>query len=311
VLAIVAIILLVVGYSLLNGKNLFGKHKYYYIRYDDAGGIALAGQVMYKGMNVGRVTSISLANDNSGKIVVAIAVIPDLKIPLGTKAAVVNPDIISEKAIQLNFSDSLIYHQKNDTIAAGAGRNGLQGVQSQAEALIASLDSALLSITSVFNSETKKNLRLSIESIAGTLSNLNQSTSKVDAMLHHNVNRLDRIFANTESITSNLSTNQEQVNTILSNLAAVTDSAQRNKIDQTIAQAQKSLEDVSVVMNKISQGEGTLGLLLNDEKLYRNLETSSKSLDDLIVDLKSHPGRYLQFSVFGKKDKPPKDSTGK
>lgn len=152
---------------------------------------------------------------------------------------------------------------------------------------------------------------MSIESIAGTLSNLNQSTSKVDAMLHHNVNRLDLIFANIESITSNLSTNQEQVNTILSNLAAVTDSAQRNKIDQTIAQAQKSLEDVSVVMNKISHGEGTLGLLLNDEKLYRNLETSSKSLDDLIVDLKSHPGRYLQFSVFGKKDKPPKDSTGK
>jgi phospholipid/cholesterol/gamma-HCH transport system substrate-binding protein len=311
VLATVAIVLLVVGYNLLRGKNFFSKEINYYVRYDDAGGIAPAGQVMYKGMNVGQVSGITLANDNSGKIVVAIAVNRDLKIPLGTTATVVNPDIISAKAIQLNFTDSLVYYQKNDTITAGIGRNGFHGVQSQAEALIASLDSALQSVTSVFNSETKKNLRKSIESIAGTLSNVNQSTSKVDAMLHNNVNRLDRIFANVESITSNLNSNQEQVNVILHNLEVVTDSSQRNKINETIDQAQQSLKEVSEVMNKISEGEGSMGLLLNDEKLYRNLETSSKSLDALLVDLKAHPGRYLQFSVFGKKDKSLKDSIGK
>jgi phospholipid/cholesterol/gamma-HCH transport system substrate-binding protein len=307
VMATIAIVLLVLGYNLMRGKSVFSRDNIYYIRYENAGGIAPAGHVRYKGMNVGHVLDIKLANDGSGKIVVSLAVMPDLKIPKGTTATVISPDFISAKAIQLDFSNGSEFYKSGDTLAPHIAVNGFQAVQSQAEALIASLDSAINSINSVFNSETKHNLQKSISSIESTLSNLDKSTSKVDNMLNNNVGRLDKIFANVESITTNLNKNQEQINAILGNLAAISDTVKRSEIGVTIREAKESLELVSEVMKKINSGQGSIGLLVNDDKLYKNLDNSSKSLDALLVDMKANPGRYVQFSVFGKKDKPAKD----
>lgn len=311
VLATIAIVLLVLGYNLMRGKNVFSRDNIFYIRYDDAGGIAPAGSVKYKGMKVGHVLDIKLATDGSGKIVVAVAVTPDLKIPKGSTATVVSPDFISAKAIQLDFASSNEFYKNRDTIVSKIARNGMQEVQSQAEALIASLDSAINSISSVFNSETKLNLQKSVKSIESTLNTLDKATSKVDVMLNDNVSRLDRIFSNIESITSNLNKNQDEINAMLSNLSAITDTVKRSEIGATVREAKEALEQVSEVMTKINTGEGSLGLLVNDDKLYKNLETSSKSLDALLTDFKANPNRYVQVSVFGKKDKSAKETENK
>jgi len=302
-LVTVALVLLVLGYNLMRGKNIFSRERIYYVRYDNAGGIAPAGHVRYKGMNVGHVFDIELAKDGTGKIVVSIAVMPDIRIPKGSVATIISPDFISAKAVQIEFSKSNEYLESGDTLAPGYVANGLQEVQSQAEALIASMDSAISSISSIFNSETKQNLQNSVKSIESTLRTLDKSTSKVDIMLSENVGRLQNIFQNIESITSNLSQNQDKINTILENLSAVSDSVRRSNIAATIRQANDALLQASEVMNKINSGQGSLGLLVNDDKLYKNLEASSKSLDALAVDLKANPGRYVSFSVFGKKDK--------
>ena len=302
-LAVISIVLLVLGYMLMRGKNVFSREQVYYVRYGNAGGLAPAGQVRYKGMRVGHVRDISLAKDNSGKIVVALAVTPELKIPRGSMATVISPDFISAKAVEIKFSNTSDILPSGDTLVPGYVSNGLQEVQSQAQALIASMDSAINSINSIFNSETKSNLQKSIKSISNTLSTLDKSTSKVDTMLSENVGRLRKIFQNIESITTNLNQNQEEINTIITNLAGITDSVRRSGIVSTIQQAKEAISQANNVMKKINSGEGSLGLLINDNKLYNNLESSSKSLDALIVDLKSHPGRYVSFSIFGKKDK--------
>jgi phospholipid/cholesterol/gamma-HCH transport system substrate-binding protein len=303
VLATVAIVMLVLGYNLMRGKNIFSSDRTYYIRYDNAEGIAPAGRVRYKGMNVGHVQTIELASDGSEKIVVSVRVTPELKIPKGSTATVASPDLIGAKIIRLDFTNATEYYEKGDTLIPGTSSGGLRAVQSQAEALIASLDSAIVSINGIFNSETKQNLQKSIKSIESTLSNLDKSTAKVDQVLNNNVSRLDHIFANIESITSNLNKNQEQINAVLSNLSAITDSVKRSGITAAISSAKGSLAQVSEVMRKINSGQGSMALLINDDKLYKNLETSSKALDALLADLKANPGRYLQFSVFGKKDK--------
>lgn len=311
VLATIAIVLLVLGYNLMRGKNVFSRDNIFYVRYDDARGIAPAGAVRYKGMKVGHVMDIKLANDGSGMIVVSMAITPDLKIPRGSTATVISPDFISAKAIQLDFVTATDYYERGDTIVAKIARNGMQEVQSQAEALIASMDSAINSISGVFNSETKLNLQNSVKSIESTLGTLDKSASKVDQMLNDNVSRLDRIFANIESITANLNKNQDEINLILTNLAAISDSVKRSEITATVQEAKEALEQVSEVMQKINSGEGSMGLLVNDDKLYKNLESSSKSLDALLIDMKANPDRYVQVSVFGKKDKSAKNSDTK
>ena len=311
VLATIAIVLLVLGYNLLRGKNVFSRDNIFYIRYDNAAGIAPAGAVRYNGMKVGHVQDIKLANDGSGRIIVSVAVTPDLKIPVGSTATVVSPDFISPKAIQLDFTAVNKFYINGDTLIAGVARNSMKEVQSQAEALIASMDSAINSISGIFNSETKMNLQRSVKSIESTLSTLDKATSKVDVMLSDNVSRLDRIFSNVESITANLKNNQDEINTMLNNLTAISDTVRRSEVGATIRQAKEVLEQTAAVMNKINEGQGSMGLLVNDDRLYRNLETSSKSLDALLTDMKANPNRYVQVSVFGKKDKSAKETDSK
>lgn len=311
VLATIAIVLLVLGYNLLRGKNVFSRDNIFYIRYDNAAGIAPAGAVRYNGMKVGHVQDIKLANDGSGRIIVSVAVTPDLKIPVGSTATVVSPDFISPKAIQLDFTAVNKFYINGDTLIAGVARNSMKEVQSQAEALIASMDSAINSISGIFNSETKMNLQRSVKSIESTLSTLDKATSKVDIMLSDNVSRLDRIFSNVESITANLKNNQDEINTMLNNLTAISDTVRRSEVGATIRQAKEVLEQTAAVMNKINEGQGSMGLLVNDDRLYRNLETSSKSLDALLTDMKANPNRYVQVSVFGKKDKSAKETDSK
>ena len=311
VLATIAIVLLVLGYNLLRGKNVFSRDNIFYIRYDNAAGIAPAGAVRYNGMKVGHVQDIKLAKDGSGRIIVSVAVTPDLKIPVGSTATVVSPDFISPKAIQLDFTAVNKFYMNGDTLIAGVARNSMKEVQSQAEALIASMDSAINSISGIFNSETKMNLQRSVKSIESTLSTLDKATSKVDVMLSDNVSRLDRIFSNVESITANLKNNQDEINTMLNNLTAISDTVRRSEVGATIRQAKEVLEQTAAVMNKINEGQGSMGLLVNDDRLYRNLETSSKSLDALLTDMKANPNRYVQVSVFGKKDKSAKETDSK
>lgn len=311
ILATISIVLLVLGYNLLRGKNVFSRDNVFYVRYDDAGGVAPAGSVLYKGMKVGHVIDIKMATDASGKIVVALAINRDVNIPKGSTATVISPDIISPKAILLEFTASKEYYTEHDTLVAKISRKGLEEVQTKAEALIVSLDSAINSISSVFNSETRLNLQKSIKSIQTTLNTLDMATAKVDIMLNENVSRLDRIFSNIESITANLEQNQDEINTILTNLAAISDTVRQSEISATIMQAKETLEELRVVIEKINSGEGSLGLLVNDDKLYNNLEASSKSLDSLLTDFKSNPDRYVQVSVFGKKDKSSKESKNK
>ncbi len=311
ILATISIVLLVLGYNLLRGKNVFSRDNVFYVRYDDAGGVAPAGSVLYKGMKVGHVIDIKMATDASGKIVVALAINRDVNIPKGSTATVISPDIISPKAILLEFTASKEYYTEHDTLVAKISRKGLEEVQTKAEALIVSLDSAINSISSVFNSETRLNLQKSIKSIQTTLNTLDMATAKVDIMLNENVSRLDRIFSNIESITANLEQNQDEINIILTNLAAISDTVRQSEISATIMQAKETLEELRVVIEKINSGEGSLGLLVNDDRLYNNLEASSKSLDSLLTDFKSNPDRYVQVSVFGKKDKSSKESKNK
>ena len=56
-------------------------------------------------------------------------------------------------------------------------------------------------------------------------------------------------------------------------------------------------------MQKINRGEGTMGMLINNDSLYVALEKSATDLDKLLIDLKANPKRYVQISLFGGKSK--------
>ena len=93
------------------------------------------------------------------------------------------------------------------------------------------------------------------------------------------------------------------MNAIASNAETLSHDMANGNIKQTLDNANKAVADLQAAISKINNGQGSVGLLLNDDKLYKSLNDASANLNALFIDLKAHPKRYVSFSVFGKKDK--------
>ena len=313
--ATIALMLLILGYNFLLGNDVFTRQNVFYAKYAQVEGLASANPVKVKGMSVGRVVSMTYVPDRD-YVVVKLKVNADIDIPVGSTAEIVSQDLLGSKAINIDFTKNATKHKNNDTLASSiqesltsSVRAEIAPVKEKAENLLASIDSVMTAIHTVLTPETQRRLVASINSIQSTLENVDNSSENLDKLLKNNTSRMEHIFANIESITNNLKNNEQQISTMIQNVSAITDSVRRANITQTFNMAKATLEQTQGVLQKINAGEGSLGLLVNDKKLYNNLDSASKSLDALLIDMKQHPNRYIQFSVFGKKEKAPTQDT--
>jgi len=178
----------------------------------------------------------------------------------------------------------------------------VEPLQKKIENLVEKLDSVLSGVNSVLDDGFQRDFKSSVHSISVSLKNLEKITSDVDGLMGSEKNRLANIMANLESITNNFKNNNAKINNILGNLDSLSSDLSKTEIKATIDNANQAMRDVQAITNKINSGEGSIGLLIHDEKLYNNLNNASKSLDELVHDLKTNPGKYLKISIFGKKD---------
>jgi phospholipid/cholesterol/gamma-HCH transport system substrate-binding protein len=136
-------------------------------------------------------------------------------------------------------------------------------------------------------------------SIANSLQTLEGTTKKIDSLVGGQTAHINGILANTETVSANLKTSSEHLSGITANFDKVSADVANANIKQTLDNANKAMADLQATIAKINTNNGTLGLLLNDTKMYDNLKDASKSLNDLLIDFKAHPKRYVSFSVFG------------
>jgi phospholipid/cholesterol/gamma-HCH transport system substrate-binding protein len=108
---------------------------------------------------------------------------------------------------------------------------------------------------------------------------------------------------NVNSFTKNLADNNEKLSRTMTNVEKTTAQLSQADINGSVAQLKLALEKLNTVLAKADSQDGTLGKLLKDKTLYNNLNNSIHSANILIDDLRVHPKRYVQLSVFGKKDK--------
>ncbi len=306
VLATVAIVLFIIGYNFLKGTDVFSSTDTFYARYNEVDGLGLSNFVKIKGLNVGRVTNLVLEKGKNGEIVVEFTVDEDFKLPKGTVARIISSDLLGTKAINLELYDTTVFYQNGDTITSSLQESLTKSVQAEllpvkekAENLLSSIDSVLTIIKTIFNEETTNDIKKSVSSITSTLNHINNSAENVEGLLDKNTTRIDRIFANIESISLMLKENTDNITAVLSNLNDITDTLAKSNLKQVIASAQDALEATADILDGIKNGKGSMGKLMNDDKLYNNLEQSSKDLDLLLKDLKENPSAYVHFSVFG------------
>lgn len=307
ILAAFSIALLIIGYNFLKGNAIFSSETVLYARYSHVDGLGVSKPVLINGYQIGRVDALTLQPD--GTIIATLKIKGKYEIPNNSIARLESIDLLGGKAIVMALGTGNVFAKDGDTLNANVAKGILetvQPVQKKAEMIIAKMDSILTSVNSILNPNFQKNVDKSFNSIAATLASLEATSKKVDHLVGSEGSRISSILANVEAITNNLKNNNEKINGILNNISTVTDQVAAANFKQTIDNANKSMADLQSIVSKINEGKGTLGLLINDTKMYDNLNSASSNLDKLIIDLKENPKRYVHFSIFGggaKKDK--------
>src|ERR1035437_2721318 len=291
ILVVIAIAMFVFGFNFLKGRSLFSERRNFYAVYPEIAGLVEANPVQLNGFKVGRVKDIQLFGTN-GKIIVTFAISDkNLNIPKNSVAKIISVDLMGAKAIQLVPGNEKEFSQDGDTLI-GIVEASLQEsvnatvkpLKDKAEKLIASIDSIMVVVQAVLDKTTRENLNKSFESIKHALETFDRTSMRLDTLIASERNKISTIFSKVESISTNLAANNDKISNAIKNFSSISDTLAKANLSKVIANANSALSSVSSVMERINKGEGSAGLLVHDDKLYKNLSSASSSLDSLVKD---------------------------
>lgn len=308
-LTVIAIALMIIGFNFLKGKTIFHPGNFLYAKYADTKGLIVSNPVFVNGYQVGSVFEIENQKDNLASIIVSVKLNEDYKIPTNSIATIQdNPLGISSISIVLGNAKN--YLKSGDTLQTAPATsllgdfvNTLSPLGEKTKNAITSLDKVLNNINTVLDDKNKENLTLVLQNLATTTKSLNNSMANIEAMLQKQNGSVSQSFDNLNAFTKNLNNNNEKLNKIINNLESVTTSVKDADLTKTIKTIQTAVASLNVSLQKLNAGNGTASKLMNDTAFYQNLQGTLKSINTLVDDIKVHPKRYINVSVFGKKDK--------
>lgn len=296
ILAIGAILLFVFGYSFLKGTNLFQDSRVFYVKYENVEGLAKSAPVTINGFTVGKVNDIGFAN-TSGGLVVKFTVESNFVFSKSSKVRIYSDGLIGGKSLGIFLEyDPENIAKAGDTLNGSIDGGMLDAVtkalgplQDRLTTTLTSVDSLLYSVNYILDEDTRVNLKQAIKNLNGTMSSLNGASGKLNTLLANNSGKLDSTFTN--------------LNEMSLNFSKFSDSLAQIETGKLVADLQNVISRFDAIVTGLDNGEGTVGKLLKDEKLYTNLEGATRQLEILLQDVRLNPKRYVHVSVFGKKQK--------
>ena len=297
-LAVLGIIMSVFSYNYLKGINLFDKNRKFTVKYEKVDGLSVSNPVTMNGFKIGKVQKINFNSKNTRELLVDIIIDNDVIFPKTSLAELYETGLIGGKAI------AIIPDYKNDSTIAidgdylkGVIKPGLTElvnqilpqVQLQIEAVMKNAEIVLQNINTLFDDETKKELKSSIEDFSNLTSSLSETSDEISKLIANN----------SENLTNSLSDFRSASN----NIKSITDSLSSDDIKSITINLNSLVNNLNSITTSLKNSEGTAGKLINDKSIYDNLENATNQLNRLIEDIKLNPSRYINFSVFGKKNK--------
>jgi len=281
-IVILAFSIFVWGLNYLKGVNLLNPSNHFYVSYTQVDGLVKSSPVILDGYQVGLVRDIEYQYNNPGHIVVDLDLNSALVLPKGTKATIKtellgNPTIVlalgSQSAEKLESGDTLIAER-----VPGMMDQLSKGLLVDVQNLIHRTDSLMANVDKLLSNGS---LNKSLTSIEKTTKQLEQISSKLNFAMDNDV---PVILKNVEGLTAKFSDAGTKI----------------NQID--FASLNNTLNKLETLSVKLNSPDNSMGLLLNDQALYLNLNNTVNSANTLLLDLKSHPKRYVHFSIFGSKE---------
>ncbi len=286
----------IMGFSYLKATPLFDNSRTLYAVYKNIGGLQAGTQVSINGLTVGKVHSINF-KDNSGDIVVTFSVNNSFDFSKNSKAELYDTGIIGGKGIQVHpVFDGAPMVKSGDTLTSSVQpgltelvQTRLTPLQQKIEGAVSNADSLMMNVNQVLDEKAKKDLRESIAGLNDLMKNLQGSADMLNSLLKSNKGKLDGSLANFEKLTANF--------------AELSDSLNNAGLGRTLASLESTVSNLDAILAGIEKGGGTLGKLMKDDDMYKNLNSASRELNLLLQDFRLNPKRYVNVSVFGKKQK--------
>lgn len=287
--AIVGILVMYFGINFLKGMNLFSTNNTYFITFDDIQGLGASTPIYADGYKVGTVDGLEYDYKENGPIKVKVDINKDLRIPQGSKAEIVK-DLMGNLQVNLLLANNPRERVEPGGIIPGAVNGGMMDKAANlipvVEKMLPKLDSILTSVNALLADPA---LAASLHNVETITSNLTVSTRELNTLMAGLNKQVPGMIGKANGVLDN-------TNRLTANLASLDVQGTLNKVNQTLESAHQFTE-------KLNSNQGSLGLLMNDTKLYDNLTSTMGHADSLVIDLKAHPKRYVHFSVFGRKDK--------
>ncbi len=305
IIGILTIAILIWGINFLKGKNIFNTDNTYYAVFSDLKRLPKSSGVYVNGLRVGTVSKIIYRDPCLRSFLVEFTVNSDIQIPKDSYVAV-ETELLGSKFLKIVIGDASDFHAECDTVLVNEAGEGtfaaimgeIKPIKDKAESVLTHLDSVLLAVNTVLDKDGQKNLSEALKNINSMSGHLSSASLNIDNLLQSEKNRISEILANAENITKTLKNNSGKLNNIINNFSNISDTIAKANIAGTLRDANSSLNSLSNIMNKIEKGKGNVGLLLNNDSLYYNLEKTSSNLNALIEDVKANPKRYVKISVF-------------
>ena len=295
--AIVAIVLIYLLINFMKGVNVFKSSNTYYVRFDNIAGLAVSNAVYANGYPVGIVRGIQYDYGNHERVVVAIELDKEMHMPRGTKAELVTSlmgGVTMSLILGPNPTDNLA---QGDTISGGLHEGAVEKVEALMPTIMDMLPKLDSIVTNMARLSADPALAQTLRNTAEITNNLRRTSAKLDAMVGRD---LPQMMQNLNKTSSN-------VERLSNNLAAINLQETMNEVNASLAEVKQFSANINAMTNdlnsKLNSRDNTFGLLLNDRKLYDNLNHTVSSADSLLINVKAHPKRYVHFSILGKKDK--------
>jgi phospholipid/cholesterol/gamma-HCH transport system substrate-binding protein len=316
-LTLFSIVLLILGYNFLKGNDIFSKTNKYVINFENTAGLYPANAIIISGLEVGRISKITLANDGKHKVLVEISLPQNILIPEDSRFKIESLDLLGKKGISVTLGTSsklmqegIIYQGEAPLDLLGSLTDQILPIKEKAETLMVTLDTMLKDVHRAIGYGENSALKQTVNEVSATLSSANKLISDISGILVKEkaqiegiIRNADGVMQNANVLTKKLADNSEKIDQILADLETFTGKVSKIELEETLASAKSALDEVNTLLAGMNNGEGTLGKIVKDENLYGRVDSTISTLNFLLQDLQKNPKRYVSFSLIERKNK--------
>lgn len=300
------------GFNFLKGRNVFKPAVFYYALYHDVNGLMVSNPVKAYGYKIGKVSRITYLPDHpAGHLLVQLRIeTKDFRIPVDSKARIRSSDLLGSREVAIIMGNSDQFLRPGDTLNAQIEQvlseqvnEMLAPLKVKVENLLGSVDTIVVAFKEIFDEKGMRNISSGLAGIRTTIDNVVAVTSELRTLVSSEKSKVGTLLSNIESVSGTLKANNKKISGVLNNLEAATDSIRQMRLGTLGKRLGNTAAHLDSLVVHLRSEDGTLGRLISSPDLYNDMDSTLRTLNLLLEEIKNRPGEYITVSLFGRRNR--------